>query len=704
MVPPSDDRSEGQAALRRLIGLGATLVALVVVGAVTLLAGGSQALDDLQVRQDRARVESAIERSRQRLVSDLTTVTVWDQAYRELKPGGSLKWADDEVGSYFANNRGRDWTIVVDGRDRPFYAWVGADRADPAGQGRYLEAARALIAQARAVERQRGAKAPAVAPTNPSLAETAAGVLRIDGTYYIVAASTVTPENAATRRAPGPSVLIVSAERMDGELTGTLRQFGLKDVRLAPAVPGPAAVVLRDPTGKIIGELAWTLQRPGLKVLAEAAPVLACVLLALGAVMAALGWQIARVVRRLSAHERALTEAMGELAEARDRAEAANVAKSRFLANMSHEIRTPLNGVLGMAQVLARSDLKPADREKVGVIQKSGEGLLSLLNDILDLSKVEAGRIELDAQPFDLDALVDGATRGFAMLAAQKGVDMHVEIEPAARGVWMGDGSRVRQVLANLTSNAVKFTSEGEVRVRVRRTGDGLEFTVADTGLGIAPELLPRLFHPFTQVDATTTRRFGGTGLGLAIARELVELMHGRITVSSEAGRGSAFAFSLALEWLRAADATEDQGVLDDLAQPGLRILAAEDNSTNQLLLAAMLEPLGVDLTLAADGREAVDAFAAGHFDLVLMDVQMPTMNGIDAGREIRAIEARRGGPRTPILAVSANVMDHQVKDYLAAGMDGFVAKPIELAALLSSIEAVLEPEPGREACALADA
>lgn len=695
MVGQTEDRSEGQVALRRLIGLGAMLVALVLVGAVTLLAGGSQALDDLQVREDRARVESAIARSLERVTSDLTTVTVWDQAYREFKPGGSLTWADEEVGSYFANNRRRAWTLALDGADRPFYAWVGEHRAVAAAQDVYLEASRPLVARVRALARERGSRAPAVAPTSPALAETASGILRIAGTYYIVAASTVTPENAATPRGTARPVVVLSAERMDGELLGTLRQSGLKGLHLGPADHGPSAVRLRDPDGKIIGELGWSFQRPGLQVLAEAAPLLICVLLALGVVTGALAWQIIRVVRRLSAHERALTDAMGQLADARDRAEEANVAKSRFIANMSHEIRTPLNGVLGMAQVLARSDLRPADREKVEVIRASGEGLLSLLNDVLDLSKAEAGRMELDPQPFDLARQVAAATQGFALLAEQKGVDVHVDIAPDAQGVWMGDGGRLRQVLANLASNAVKFTAEGEVRVAVRRTAEGLACAVSDTGPGIAPDLLPRLFSPFTQADATTTRKFGGTGLGLAIARELVELMGGRISVTSEAGKGATFAFSLPMTWLEPPRDGVDEDEDEAGVPAGLRILAAEDNATNRLLLAAMLEPLGFQLTLACDGREAVAAFLGERFDLVLMDVQMPRLNGIDAAREIRAAEARRGGAATPILAVSANVMDAQVEAYLAAGMDGFVAKPIELPALLAAIEQILAARVG---------
>jgi len=682
--------TEGQRAVRRLVALGAALVTLVLVGAVALLAAGSQALDGLQAREDRTRVKSVIDRRLSRVVTDITTATVWNQAYRELRPGGSVKWLDEEIGSYFSNNRGHDRTVAIDRQGAPFYAWAGPDRADVASQTQFLADVTPVVRRARALEVARNYQAPEAAPTDPSLAETASGLVRSEGVIYLVAASTVTPENDAIRREPGPSVLVVSAQRLDRELPDLLNQLGISGVSLRQgATSSPAAVGLLDAAGRPIGHIAWTRRHPGLRVLKAAAPILAAGFAVLLAVMAALAWQIWRVARRLDLHERGHGEALRELEVARDRAESANVAKSQFLANMSHEIRTPLNGVLGMAQVLAKGDLTPADQDKVRLIRASGETLLGLLNDLLDLSKIEAGRMEIDIHDFDLEAEVDTATRSFATIAAQKDVRFLVEVQPEARGVWRGDGGRIRQVLANLASNAVKFTNAGEIRISVRRTADGIACTVADSGAGIARDRLEQLFQRFSQVDPTATRKYGGTGLGLAISRELVELMHGRVSVTSVEGRGSAFTFELPLAWVGPRQAAETAAEAEPELPP-IRVLAAEDNKTNQLLLTAMLDPLGVEVHVTADGHEAVAAFAAERFDLVLMDVQMPVMNGVDATLAIRAIEAERGLAPTPILALSANVMRHQIDEYLTAGMNGFVAKPIEMAALIGAIERAL--------------
>ena len=397
----------------------------------------------------------------------------------------------------------------------------------------------------------------------------------------------------------------------------------------------------------------------------------------------------------LESHDRALHQTMDELVEARDAAEAANVLKSHFLANMSHEIRTPLNGVLAMAQIMAMGEMQPKQRERLGVIRQSGEALLTVLNDILDLSKIEAGRMELEATDFDTEDLARKLEAAHQPAAIAKGLSFSVETTPAALGVRRGDMVRLQQILNNLLANAVKFTHSGEVRVLLDGEGEdgsaGLKVSVTDTGIGVPSDKLPLLFQKFSQVDSSTTRQFGGTGLGLAICRELAQLMGGNVWAESIQGVGSTFFATVPLQRV-STPATTSESALPSVPADvsSLRILAAEDNATNQLVLKTVISTFGLGVDIVPDGQRVVEAWAGGDYDLILMDIQMPVMDGITATREIRAVEARTGRRRTPIIALSANAMVHQVKEYLNAGMDMHVAKPIQLSKLHQALERVL--------------
>ena len=395
------------------------------------------------------------------------------------------------------------------------------------------------------------------------------------------------------------------------------------------------------------------------------------------------GWD-----KRLCESNVALEKLNADLAAVADAAQAANQAKSDFLSTMSHEIRTPLNGVLGMAQAMAAGELSPVQEQRLKVVRESGEALLAILNDVLDLSKIEAGKLELESVEFDLGALLKSIHAAYGVLAGQKGLTLSLSLDAAADGVYLGDPTRVRQVVANLVSNAVKFTEAGAVDIAATRRGEELFLSVSDTGIGISQTQIDALFQRFAQADSTTTRRFGGTGLGLAICHQLALAMGGSIDVNSAPGLGSTFTFHLSLP--RSGDALTAQPGVGRRASPAqgasLKVLAAEDNRTNRLVLETLLQQIGVVPTIVQNGAEALEAWRNEPWDLVLMDIQMPVMDGPSAARAIRAAETAQGRARTPIIALTANAMVHQIAEYRASGMDGHVSKPIDAEELFQAV------------------
>jgi signal transduction histidine kinase/DNA-binding NarL/FixJ family response regulator len=429
------------------------------------------------------------------------------------------------------------------------------------------------------------------------------------------------------------------------------------------------------------------------------------------------------IERRLA--EEALTRRSEELAilnqdlrKARDVADTANRVKSEFLASMSHEIRTPMNGVIGMIHMLKNTPLSDDQQEQLMTLESSARGLLSILNDILDISKIEAGRLDLNLAPFSVAEMIEDLVALWRPSAISKRLDLTYEISPHVPKAMHGDSARIGQVLANFLGNAVKFTHKGGIVVKVDATPKGnmsweLDISVSDTGIGIEKDVQARLFQKFTQADASMTRRYGGTGLGLAICRELMQLMGGSVGVDSQLGRGSTFWMRLTLKeahtipepasYLR----SKDQALLDNPGTRKLRLLVAEDNLINQKVIRAMLEAVGHTTDLASDGIEAVAAVQRGDFDAVLMDVQMPNMDGIMATREIRNL----GGDfeTLPIIALTANAMAGDRERYLNAGMSAYVSKPIDskllslalrqtcgrdVAILLSGMVPAAKPEP----------
>lgn len=388
-----------------------------------------------------------------------------------------------------------------------------------------------------------------------------------------------------------------------------------------------------------------------------------------------------------------LKQTAEDLVRARDAAEAANRAKSEFLANMSHEIRTPLNGILGVAEVLARTPLQADQREMLELIAASGVTLQQLLSDILDLARVESGRMTLTEAPFDVARAVREAGQLYAAPARAKGLQFFVDIAPEAETWVTGDMVRFKQILTNLVSNAVKFTGKGFVRLTAERGADRegapvFRFTVEDTGVGFDASVRERLFARFEQADGSITRRFGGSGLGLAICRQLADMMGGELDCESEPGGGSAFIVSLPLALAEPPEVEDDAPVLAQ-AEPErrLRVLLADDHPTNRKVIELILTQAGVDLAMAENGAQAVDAFDRDEFDLVLMDMQMPVMDGLSATQAIRDLESATGKAPTPVVMLTANALPEHVEAARQAGADRHLAKPISAQALLDAVQ-----------------
>ena len=605
----------------------------------------------------------------------------WDEAVANLDRRVDANWADANVTSFFRQVAPFQHIFVLSADDRAVYASKDGHRAELANYQPFAASAEPLISEVRAREQQRGAihLGPA-GPSDQTVSKPiqATQAMVVEGRLYLVTANLIQPDFGRVLPSEQAPIVVTALPWRYGTLSLSQR-FLLPDLRVGPiSRPPPGEARINMPiAGREPMILGWTPQRPGAEILKRAAWPIAGVILAFTAV------GVVMIVRARGA-------AAGLVASHR--------AQSEFLANMSHEIRTPLNGVTAIAGAQERTRLTARQAEMVRIIASSGATLERLLSDVLDLSRIETGAVEIEREPFHLAEAVRAVTALAGARAEGKGLDLRLIIDPAAESFVEGDSVRVKQVLTNLISNAVKFTEMGHVAVSVERSGEVngtplWRFVVADTGVGFDPSQKSRLFGRFQQADGSVTRRFGGSGLGLAISNQLTALMGGELDAASRPGEGSTFTLRLALPPARApvlpaAPATSQPA--SELDRP-LRILLADDHPTNRRVVQVLLADLDVDLTCVEDGRQAWEAYATQPFDIVLMDMQMPVMDGLTAVEHIREHERAHCMARAPIVMLTANALPEHQAASLAAGADIHMTKPIEpgkLFAVLQSLPA----------------
>ena len=517
--------------LRRVVVTSVLVAALVVGGILGVVTFAATAIDRYELHKEQSLVQRRLDRTMEGLVEDLNSATVWDDAVKAMGPDWDPAWQQLNFGDYYADYMDHAVTLVYDDTGRLRSASRDSEPVSLASEAAFAKAVAPLVAEARA-ESMRPAKR---AGFGFEAVVNRAAVVRAGAEVYLVAVSTVVPDTGDMPR-PARDPVVVTASALSSFLEALPRDLAIDAPRfIAADETASASIPVLPPGGAALGKVAWTPEQPGRRLLLDAAPLLAIVVLLLIAAGVALFLAMDRISRRLAANQ-------ADLAEARDRAEAANQAKTRFLANMSHELRTPLNGVMGMAEVMDAGELSPIQRGHLAVLKASGADLLRLIEQVLQVTRLERGEVRVVAAPVDLRDMLEGAVAAHEARAAGKGLSLESEVE--VEGARLGDAAHLRQVLDHLLDNAVTYTSRGSVRVEAAAEGDIVTLRVIDTGPGIPAGMIGRVFDAFVQVDDSSTRQNDGAGLGLSICRDLVRAMGGETTVESSAA-GSTFTIVL---------------------------------------------------------------------------------------------------------------------------------------------------------------
>jgi signal transduction histidine kinase/ActR/RegA family two-component response regulator len=658
---------------------------LAMLGSIGVAVRAMTLIDSEAAAREGRLALQALEAERTQIAVDQQSATIWDDAI-EAVASRDIRFIEDNLGVWMHDYFGHDESYVLTSEGQPIYAAMNGVTVDPA-----------VLADANSpIPAMIGRLHSAMADANVHRTEEAEGpealyvseIGRLRGQPAFISIVPILSDTGDLAQEPGTEYLHVAVQYLDESFAKRvaapmeLSESGFSDTPPQGQLYG---VPLVDSGGATVTWFSWQGYTPGRTLISHLFPILL------------IWFAIICTLLYLAAHR--LVRISSQLEEARVKAEEMSKTKSIFLANMSHEIRTPLNGVLGMAEILQGYMSTPETLRMVSTIRQSGETLLTVLNSILDMSKIEAGKMELETVPLvpsDILAQVEALHR---VKAEEKGLDLQVFTRAGADNARLGDPHRLVQILNNLLSNAIKFTDHGHVRVKLScRPGKPVIIDISDTGVGMTEAQLSRVFESFEQADGSMARRFGGTGLGLSIVRQLVVLMGGMITIKSRPSEGTEVRVVIPLP--EAPDGSmlvaKSEAVLDAAILMGKRLLVADDNQTNRLVVSEMLAQTGVKLTMVENGQDAVSTWVKAieddqPFDLLLLDITMPVLDGLGALAMIRGKEEEKHRRPVPAIAVTANAMPNQVADYIMGGFDTHLAKPFKQRDLLHALTSLLD-------------